>query len=251
MTFVKLVGGLGNQLFQVAAGYSYSKKYDTEFYIDSSTWVGGQGRNGYEYKDTIFKNFKFSNDYPRSVILYQEPKFNFSEIGRLKMERYSLCLNGYFQSIKYFEDYQDEFKKKLTLAKVDTSFIKEKNVAFHIRRGDYLYYKDIHHICDTNYFNKCFEMFEGYQINVFTDSPNYVLEEFKDKDFNLIKTRSELNDLILIGMHDNVVCSNSTFSWWGSFLGKRKEQIIVPSKWFLDGRDHEDIYRKDMTKLYV
>lgn len=251
MTFIKLIGGLGNQLFQVAAAYSYSKKYNTELYLDSSNWNGGQGKNGFDYQRSIFKNFGYSDFYPRSVIRYIEPKFNFSEIERLKMDDYCCELNGYFQSLKYFEDYQEEFKNMLTLPKVDDSFMKEKNVAFHIRRGDYLNYPDIHYVCDTKYFDKCFEMFKDYQINVFTDSPEYVLNEFKHQDFNLIQTSSELNDLTLMSIHDNVVCSNSTFSWWGSFLGRDKEKVIVPSKWFADGREHEDIFRKEMVKIDV
>jgi hypothetical protein len=84
---------------------------------------------------------------------------------------------------------------------------------------------------------------------VFTDSPEYVKNEFKEKKFNLIEGHTELEDLVLMSQHDNVVCSNSTFSWWGSFLGEKKDKIIVPEKWFADGREEGDIYRKGMIKL--
>jgi hypothetical protein len=245
------MGGLGNQLFQVAAAYAYSRKYSTELFLDDSEWCGGQGKSGAEYKHNIFKNFTFDDMYPRSVLLHEEKEFNYVEISRPPVYKPCMKLFGYFQSLKYFEDFQDDFKKLLNLTEVDSSFIQKKNVAFHIRRGDYLHYKDIHYVCDSKYFDKCFDIFKDYEINVFTDSPEHVLEEFKDHEFNLIKTSSELNDLTLISLHDNVVCSNSTFSWWGSFLGKTKERVLVPSKWFNDGREHEDIYRKEMIKLDV
>jgi hypothetical protein len=251
MTYIKLKGGLGNQLFQIAAAYAYSKKHNTTLHLDDSTWCGGQGKSGTEYKHTIFRNFQFNDVYPRSVIIYKEPWFNYSQIERLKLDNYCVQLDGYFQSLKYFDEYQEEFKSNLCLPTVDTTFIKDENVAFHIRRGDYLNYPDEHYVCKTDYFNRCFDMFVGYQINVFTDSPDYVLNEFKDKEFNLIQTSSELNDLTLMSQHDNVVCSNSTFSWWGSFLGRKKKRIIVPSKWFVGGPEYNDVYREDMTKLDV
>ena len=244
--YINLCGGIGNQLFQVAAGYAYSKRTNKNFYIDSSRWSAGQGRHGYDYKNSIFQNFEYSSPITRDVIGYQEPQFNYTEIP----DKYgSVALNGYFQSLKYFEEYQYEFKNMLTLPKVELPLIDGLNVAFHIRRGDYLNYRDIHYVCDTTYFNRCFKYFEGFQINVFTDSPDYVKEEFKHHSFNLIEGYSELEDLSLISFHDNVVCSNSTFSWWGSFLGGKKDKIIVPKKWFNDGRKCDDIYRKDMIRI--
>ena len=59
MTYIKLKGGLGNQLFQIAAAYAYSKKHNTTLHLDDSTWYGGQGKSGTEYKHTIFRNFQF------------------------------------------------------------------------------------------------------------------------------------------------------------------------------------------------
>ena len=57
--FVKVGGGLGNQLFQVAAAYSYCKKYNKKLYIDISDWSASQGNNPTNYKDSIFKNFEY------------------------------------------------------------------------------------------------------------------------------------------------------------------------------------------------
>lgn len=244
--YIDVCGGIGNQLFQIAAGYAYSKRTNKNFYIDSSKWRGGQGRNGYEYLDTVFKNFKYANSNTRINVGYSEPRFNYDPIPDPEE---NIVLHGYFQSLKYFSECQDEFKSLLNLPKVSLPLIDEFNIAFHIRRGDYLNYPDIHYVCKSDYFNRCFDYFEGYQINVFTDSPEYVKNEFSDKKFNLIEGHTEVEDLVLISQHDNVVCSNSTFSWWGSFLGEKKDKIIVPGKWFADGREADDIYRKGMIKL--
>jgi benzoyl-CoA reductase/2-hydroxyglutaryl-CoA dehydratase subunit BcrC/BadD/HgdB len=160
----------------------------------------------------------------------------------------NVSLNGYFQSLKYFENYKYQFIDQLILPEVNCSIIKDGSVAFHIRRGDYLRYPDIHLVCDTKYFNDMFERFKDHNINVFTDSPQHVLNEFEKYNFNLIQTSSELNDLTLMSLHDNIVCSNSSFSWWASILGIPKNTVIVPNRWFND-RVCEDIYYDFMERV--
>ena len=243
--YVKVCGGLGNQLFQVAAGYAYSKKYNKELIIDDSGWVASQGKSPKEYKYTIFKNFHYGTTFNRDVIPIYEVDCNYQELSNYNG---NVSLNGYFQSLKYFENYKHQFIDQLVLPNVNCSIIKDESVAFHIRRGDYLIYPDIHLVCDTNYFHSMFEKFQDYNINVFTDSPQHVLNEFEKYNFNLIQTSSEINDLTLMSQHANVVCSNSSFSWWASILGKSKSMVIVPDKWYND-RPCEDIYCDFMTRL--
>lgn len=237
--YVNVEGGLGNQLFQIAAGYAYCKKYGYDLFIDTLRWTAHQGNHPGEYSNTIFKNFEYKVGLGTKN--YNE-KIPYEEIP---YEDVPISINGYFQSMKYFEECVEDFKKELVLPEVNISFIKEKNVAFHIRRGDYLQFQHIYGIGDT-YFKTQFEKFKDYQINVFTDSPEIVLKEFEQFDFNLIQSSSEIKDLTLIAHHDNVVCSNSSFSWWGSLLGKKKDKIVVPDKW-INGQDCSDIYRSNMT----
>ena len=245
--YVDVCGGVGNQLFQIANGYAYSQKYNLDLLIDPTNWNAGQGVSSIIYQDEIFRNF--NNTYrPRGQTKeIHEKEFNYNELPKYHWSDGDVSFHGYFQSLKYFEDYKDEFINKLTLPKVDSSFISSDNIAFHIRQGDYLNYPHIFGDL-TNYFNMMFEKFcPDYQVNVFTDSPKLVLEKYDKYDFNLIQTSSELNDLTLLSLHDRMVCSNSTFSWWGSILGKKKDLIIVPEKWLID-RDCSDIYYEGMTK---
>jgi hypothetical protein len=236
--YANVCGGVGNQLFQVAAAYTYAKRYGKDFFIDYSKWHASQGTNPLQYENTIFKNFQYGVGKEFNPELLEEG-FGYSPLREIEGD---VSLTGYFQSWKYFED---DFKDLIVLPQVRTDFIEEKNVAFHIRRGDYLKFPDIFDI-GQEYFRRQFFNFSEYQINVFTDSPEIVLAEFDGYDFNLIQTSSEINDLTLISQHDNVVCSNSSFSWWASYLGKPKTKIIVPDKW-LKGSNCADVYRSDMT----
>tara|TARA_R110002167_G_scaffold98020_8_gene258397 strand:+ start:16770 stop:17522 length:753 start_codon:yes stop_codon:yes gene_type:complete len=245
--YAKLIGGVGNQLFILAAAYAYSRKYGKELLIDDSRWSAGQGNPPKAYEDNLFRNFKYETSTSNGFINITEKEYNYNKLPNIIG---NVCLNGYFQSLKYFEEYKQEFLGLLSMPKVDTSFIEDKNVAFHIRRGDYLLYEGIHHVCDTKYFTDRFKQFEGYQINVFTDSPSYVLKEFDSFDFKLMQTSSELSDISLMSKHSNIVCSNSTFSWWAALLGNM-DQVVVPSKWFADGRDASDIYTENMMKIDV
>lgn len=243
--FVKVCGGVGNQLFQLAAGYAYSKDHNKNLLIDIGEWTASQGSNPIVYKDELFKNFNYHFYSTPNTPTIEESDFRSSfpyVDGNVEMR-------GYFQSLKYFKNCKDEFVKLLNFPEINTSFITEKSVAFHIRRGDYLAYKDIHIVCDTNYFGKMFDKFKDYQINVFTDSPAYVLKEFENRDFNLIQSKTELKDMVAMSKHKIIVGSNSSFSWWASLIGNC--ECYFPSKWFADGREHSDIYRKDMKIINV
>lgn len=243
--YVNVCGGLGNQLFQIAAGYAYSIKHDKNLYIDVSNWTALQGSPPSRYRDTVLENFNYDKSFTRDIIPIYEREFNYTE---LPFHHGNVSLNGYFQSLKYFKEYKDEFVKELSLPNVKTSWIKHQSIAFHIRRGDYLTLPHIFNVCDTEYFKKLFEEYASYEINVFTDSPQHVLKEFDGYDFKIIQGKSELEDLTMMANHPNIVCSNSSFSWWASLLGIKKDKIIVPSKWLLD-RDCSDIYYEGMIKI--
>jgi len=240
--YVPLVGGIGNQLFQIAAGYAYSRKYDKRLILDFSKWSASQGNHPEIYQNTIFKNFDFSNYHTNAVTSIHEKRFNYDELPYIEGD---VSIHGYFQSIKYFEEYVDDFIDMLLFPKPSVEFLEDKNLAVHIRRGDYIQHAHIHLVCDTNFYIRNMEQFPNYQINIFTDSISSVPEEFKDVDCNIIQSSSALDDLTMMSLHDNIVCSNSSFSWWASLLGKKKERIIVPKVWFNNFEEHGDIYRTE------
>lgn len=249
--YVKLVGGIGNQLFQIANGYSYSKKYGKELFLDCSGWSGSQGLHPTVYKNTLYSNFNFKQSSENSKD-YTEQRFNYDEIPFICGD---VNLIGYYQSKKYFEQFENEFKSLIQIPNIicnSESLI--KTVALHIRRGDYLKYKNIHYVCDSKYFESAMDQYfpktNGWNAHIYTDSPDFVLNEFKNSnfDYNIITTSNELQDLYMLGVYKNMICSNSSFSWWGSYLGCDKSKIITPSRWFNNFEEHDDIYRTEFTK---
>ena len=233
--YVNAIGGVGNQLFQIAAGYAYAKKYDKNLIINPYNWVAGQGTNPLEYKDTIFKNFQYYISSQETVTPIQERRFNYDELPFIEG---SVSLNGYFQSLKYFEEIKDEFISLINLPEINNNLIPD--VGFHIRRGDYLKHVNIHHVCRTDYFEYFFEKFKDKDIKILTDDPDYVVEEFAKYKFEILKSNSDIKELACMAKSKVLVGSNSTFSWWAALIGNNISYF--PSRWFADGREATDIY---------
>lgn len=244
--YVNVMGGVGNQLFQIAAGYAYAKRWGKKLIINPYNWNAGQGTNPLEYINTIFKNFEYGNYFTRDVIGIHEKRFDYDE---LPFYFGSVSLNGYFQSLKYFEECKDEFISLLNLPEVDDIKI---DVGVHIRRGDYLKNAAIHHVCHTEYFEHFFNFYEkckDCKIKVFTDDPSMVYSEFSDYDFEILHSESDIKELAYMTKCDTLIGSNSTFSWWAALIGGKASYF--PSKWFADGREANDIYHDKMLKFYV
>jgi hypothetical protein len=156
-------------------------------------------------------------------------------------------LDGLWQSVKYFEEYKDEFISKLLLPEPNHARedYNTPEIAFHIRRGDYMVNYHLN-VCDTEYFNYYFEKYKDYNIKVFTDSPNVVQQEFASYAFDIVTNDLDIKDLVRMSQSDVLIGSNSTFSWWASCIGN--QECYFPIPWFNGGEyDFKDIYRDDMN----
>ncbi len=140
----------------------------------------------------------------------------------------------YLQDPKYFEKYANEIKALFGDATWhDTKMIDK--VSLHVRRGDYVgntFYVDL---TQTDYYQKAMTEFPGRKFLVFSDNIKWCKEQeiFKDCDFS--EGRTELEDLNLMMTCMGHILANSTFSWWGAWLGKGK--VVAPSvtNWYNDG----------------
>jgi hypothetical protein len=259
MILSRLKGGLGNQMFQIAAGFSKSIDLDTQYCINYGiTHYGQQGKKPITYKDNFYKNISTTEETPSFV--YGEPHFSYSELPNQK----DMVIDGYFQTEKYFANNKDKVKNLFYFSdniknKIDSSLkkIKNKVLGVHVRAGDFLSPGNFssHFICTKDYYSKALEKFDldKYTIIVCTDSPSNLFEFFPKEDVIFSNSKNELEDLYLLSQCDDLILTNSSFSWWGSFLGKDKSNVVVPSRWFSkDGpQDYNDIYREGWIKINV
>ena len=255
-----LVGGLGNQLFQISAGFAHAKKVQTDYAINYKigSILNGQGHPHVRYKDNIYKNIPETDD--NFFSLYREPKFSYTPIP----EANNLCLIGYFQSKKYFHGYEEEIKSLFEFPnslskKILNKFnkIKKKKVGIHFRLGDYreeITKEVFHNINYSLYLHEAIKYFgDEYEFIIFSDDLNSLKREVNLKDFINLENNNEIEDLYSLSQCDSVIISNSSFSWWGAFLGKKKEKVFCPDKWYgkRGPKDSQDLYEDSWTKISV
>lgn len=132
-----------------------------------------------------------------------------------------------------------------------------KNSAFlHIRHGDYLNLPYFHFIQPISYYSYCInELLRNKSdieyIYVFSDDIEWVKSQelFSKKKFIIIDScGDELEDITFMSLcKAGAICANSTFSWWGAFLGAYSERskIFVPKKWINLSHKIEDLFPKD------
>ena len=94
-------------------------------------------------------------------------------------------------------------------------------------------------ICTREYYRKAFnyiiERVENPVFYVFSDEPEKAAEMLKEYNCCLItenRNENSYKDMYLMSRCRYHIIANSTFSWWGAWLDKRSNQIVVtPSRW--------------------
>lgn len=248
-----LHGGLGNQLFQLAAVYGISRKQKHIMVLNSS-WIDSNPHSSTNYLNTIFSRFLQESRgyfYLDWILTY----FNLpSKIYRSReshefnpeLKDYELY-HGYFQNYHYFEPYLDELRLLLELPKVP-----ETNRAFiHIRLGDYVN-NTFHYIDLEKYYRRCIQYFDPrVEFCVFSNDPQQASEyvqklgitnyTFGSQDE--ITALAEMTQCTLGG-----ICANSTYSWWGAVLNSKKDnKIYFPRQIYPPNSPY---YKFDITGLF-
>jgi len=239
MISCNLQGGLGNQMFQIAATYALAlRNNDTCGFEFEKCYTPLQGYKSTKYQDSFFSKINSIKNFLPSKI-YSEPKFSFSEIPYNE----NILLNGYFQSEKYFKDFKNEIVNLFSISeeKVEQviKFISLVNpnhlptTIVHVRRGDYLLNSEFHHPQSLDYFKKGFDILGECCYIFVSDDMNFVKTNFKNTNFFYFESNDEILDLTLMTQAQNVIISNSSFSWWGAYLNQNQnKKVIAPKKWF-------------------
>ena len=257
-----MIGGLGNQLFQTAAFLKYrrnNEKVIISFLGDIHVPKYNFCLNDiFEMPKWLFldnsRNLsKFTKLIARSSAAIRLGSYlpligindrNFCEKNIYYQNKKILFLDGYFQKWQ-FERLNLLFSqlrfKPINLGKKDLEICNE-NVLIHIRGGDFLNIKHLN-ICKFDYYKKSINYFLSKGLNnfkVICADQTYgekVIKELKNNYINLKisiqKPNSIMNDFNMIRSSKLAILSNSTFSWWASFLSHTKQELIVPSNFSL------------------
>lgn len=235
---IKLMGGLGNYLFQIAAGYAFSLKNNYSFRINNIEESYVAHKPPSLYINSILPSKLFGNDNI-SYVTYDEPSFNYNEIPNINR---NLKLNGYFQSEKYFINYRNEIHDLFLNEKIiDDLKLKYKNIlnantcSLHVRRGDYLRLQDYHTVLSLSYYKSAIDIIGNDKtFLIFSDDIDWCKEVFDylpNKIF--VEGNADYEDLYLMSLCNDNIIANSSFSWWGAWLNLNPNKIVIsPKKWF-------------------
>ena len=233
-------GRLGNQMFQYASLRGIASRNGYSFTIPDS-----DGNN--EWTDhQLFKYFKLGSLEAHNIghsqhrVLY-ERSFNFDDNLFQNCED-NVDIMGYLQSEKYFLHIEDIIRQDFTFhdyiskqaQETLEAYSKEPLISLHIRRTDYVNNQFYSGGCSIRYYNKSLSLLDdNIKILIFTDDVKWVKDQncFKSDRYIIHNPVSNATDMCMMTMCDYNIIANSSFSWWGAWLG-RHQRVIAPKIWF-------------------
>ena len=274
MIILKLFGGLGNQMFQLATLKSLSLLKKTKIGVDISSF---EKESSAEYTSRSFElerifdlnevsittlksyNYLLNNNLNSRI---KKKLFNgsvFFENGltyqpEVKSITKNAYLEGYFQSEKYFADFRKEilnlfnFKSKQSTKTMEAEKLicTTDAIAIHIRRGDYASNKHVNSVHGTlplSYYLNALNHFDVKNAHLFffSDDIQWVKDNFnfiapKQATFVNWNTGDDSwQDMYLMSKCHHFIIANSSFSWWGAWLSTHStKKVICPKTWFID-----------------
>jgi len=258
------IGGLGNQLFQIANVISIALDNKADWVIHKRKIIPMYAFGHRDvYWNNLFKNINAITIDLKKGYKYIEPKFSYQKIiPNIYTPRTVLC--GYFQSYKYFEHNKDKVldllinkeiihESQLILDNIKHE-LKQKNinkefeyVSVHVRRGDYLKFPKVHHVLDISYYKETIDKFNKNNtfFLIFSDDIDWCKNNITPIcPYNILVKNKDYNDLLLMSLCDHNIIANSSFSWWGAYLNSNiNKQVYYPKKWFNEegAQDTQDL----------
>jgi len=233
------MGGLGNQMFQIAHALCQSWKYNT-----TSIFRLMMNENAHpnskpiDFINNIYRNINFIENI-NNLTRVEETDWNYNELffnPNIHTEFY-----GYFQSSKNFLGYDNKIKDifsptKEFIDKINNIYpeVNNNSISIHLRLGNYRNISDILPIIDKSYIDYCLKDIGEYDnVFIFSNEKDWVINNLNYPNMIIVDGLTNYEEMWLMSLCKHNIISNSTFSWWGSFLNKNNlKKIYAPSIWF-------------------
>lgn len=278
---VPLMGRLGNQLFIYAAARAISLKQNRKMFFsdyDYTLWHNDSRLDCFKLSDdvTYLKSLTFTTKQMVGNLIYKalcrhkdiNQVFEMEKKNQWIFRMFDMfmcqegylapanfkCKNlfvfGYFQSYKFFKEYEDVIRKELEfktgLFSADARNLgnnianNPNSVCIHIRRGDYLN-NPVFNVCNTEYYYRAIDWIrtlvpdaDYYVFSDNIDEVKGVFAKYSDLRFSYIESKYTDQESMYLGACCNhFIMTNSSYSWWMQFLSKNPNKIVLaPSRWF-------------------
>lgn len=271
MIVCNIMGGLGNQMFQIFTALAYGIQHNTKVIFPYSP--GTHERPTYWHN--FLKNLSvFTTSNPENNALVQETpniaRYNeqvFQYVPFPDFSGHNVLLYGYFQSPKYFEEPANTTILNMigihqirNLIKIEFEGLFQHpnttTISMHFRLGDYKGKQEYHAILNPDYYISAMKQLLHDLPTETTTQPIRVLYFCEKEDntyvasvvdslcaeysetYNIefVKVDDRIEDwkqMLLMSCCDHHIIANSTFSWWGAYLGENHARhVYFPSVWF-------------------
>lgn len=234
MVVAQHIGRLGNNMFQIAAAIGYARKYGYKWAADERSGLS----EPYSSIHKVFPNLPKSpcngrkyNEHPNAFCHQHGCHFDICHFDYhdLLDRGNDVTLFGFYQSLKYFENVQDEVKKVFALERYPEY---EKFTSIHVRRGDYVQYSGSFPPITSEYVRLAMNKIRVQDYLVFSDDIGWCKENLAHLNnsfhrFEFVDEPNERKSLSMMASCANHIIANSSFSWWGGYLGHNPDKMIV------------------------
>jgi hypothetical protein len=194
---------------------------------------------------------KLRQIFGKTSLLFEETaSYNHSILKRAKGDIY--CV-GYWQAEPYYTNYRHELRQLFSFERIISESIEKiqssiksafkGSVSVHVRRGDYLAKAaaDIHPVCTQEYYDYAITTMEASVDNVncyfiFSDDIDWCKQNLSFKKLVYFvsedKSIGDVGELYLMTLCEHHIIANSSFSWWGAYLGSDSGFVVYPKRWF-------------------
>ena len=207
------------------------------------------------YRILFRKILKMNMLHPDKHVFHEDHD-NINAIHSLNLpENLPAYIDGYWQNAEYFRHFDDVIRQEFSLSVLLSDSVKALHekicqhhcvISVHIRRGDYLSRKvsNMFKVLPMDYYRSAMDRLSQFYENsvfiLFSDDPEWVKKQFAylPYKYEIVDGNHQgYEDLYLMSQCQHHIIANSTFSWWGAWLGiAPNKQVIAPKQWGFSDR---------------
>jgi len=281
MIYIEIMGGLGNQLFQIFTGISYSLDNKIPFKINNNKPDKVSPLDNISKRPTYWDNLlinlsNFTYNNSLNLPIYREQQFfKYNIIPHIAKD---FKLFGYYQSYKYFENNYENItkliglkeRKQIIKEKYTNYFKNKKPISLHFRIGDYVNNLTMHPVLPIEYYIKSINLLKDKNNEL--EKNNYILifgeltdnqkieqhiktinNEFPNLEILICDYKIEdYEQMLLMSLCENNIIANSSFSWWGAYFNNNNNKIVCfPDLWNGSTNDTQDLFLENWNKINI
>lgn len=252
---VRFTGGIGNQLFQWAYGVyldqmGHDVTYDTSFYDMDFTKVHNTYRS-FQLPDFINTPININKNKQNRVVIEDQhiyKKHRFKPSTRYRLE-------GWWQSEKYFKNSEENIKQSINpyTNKSYPEYNFHESCSIHVRRTDYVTkYATGYPVMSSSYYRKAIDIIKPVgNIYIFSDDIEWCKKNIIHDNCIYVTKGTDLDQLKIMSLCNHNIVSNSSYSWWASWLNKHTDKKIIMPDIIALNRPYKDFYLEDAVKLSI